>query len=75
MANGAVPHQFNVPAPFIAMIPGVIAVAVGIHLIVIDAAAWIGAVLIPIGALLLMIGGIAQGVAWGIDLERQRRAE
>ena len=75
MSQGAIPHQFNVPAPFVAIVPGLIAAAVGIHLIVIDAAAWVGAILLPLGALLMVIGSIAKGVAWGIDLERQRRAE
>ncbi|MFC6154924.1 hypothetical protein [Nocardioides yefusunii] len=75
MAQGAIPHQFNVPAPMIAIIPGVIAVAVGIHLIVADSAAWLGAVLIPVGAMLMMIGGVAKAVAWGISLERQHSGE
>ena len=75
MSQGAVPHQFNVPAPFVAIIPGVLAAALGIHLIVQDAAAWLGALLLPVGAVLILLGSIAKAVAWGIHLERQHRAE
>lgn len=73
MSDGAVPHQFNSPSPFVALVPGVIAAAVGLHLVLADTAAWVGAVLLPIGVALLIIGAVAQGVAWGIPLERQNR--
>lgn len=75
MSHGAIPHQFNSPAPLVALVPGVIASAVGMHLLVADSAAWLGAVLLPIGVALLILGAVAQGAAWGLALDRQRRAE
>lgn len=75
MSQGAVPHQFNNPAPAVAVVPGVVAAAVGLHLLVADSAAWLGAVLLPIGVALLILGAVAKGVAWGIALERQHRSE
>lgn len=75
MTDGAVPHQFNVPAAALAFVPGVVLTAVGVHLLITDSLDWLGAVLLALGAGFLLIGGVAKGVSWGIALERQDRME
>jgi hypothetical protein len=73
MSNGAVPHQFNVPSPLTVIVPGMILSAAGIHSLAADVFSWAGAIMLPIGVTLLMMGVVTKAVAWGIALEHQIR--
>ncbi|WP_210648766.1 hypothetical protein [Nocardioides sp. SYSU D00065] len=64
------PSPHPAPSPTIAWLPGAAMLTIG--LVLLGEGEDFGWVLFGLGAALLMVGAVAQGVAWGMDMHKER---
>jgi hypothetical protein len=61
------------PSPVVALVPGVVMVFAGIWMVTGSGSLPLGWAFFSIGQALLVVGAVAWGVAWGMDLHAENR--
>ena len=59
------------PSPTVLWFPGTVFVLIGLWLTLEGDTGW-GPALLVVGSALVLVGGVAQGVAWGMDIHKER---
>lgn len=73
MTPQAVPQKWNSPAPMVAIVPGLVVTAVGLWALLHGDVSLLAAVALPAGISALLLGVVAKGVEWGINIQQQQR--
>jgi hypothetical protein len=63
--------QRGAPSPAVLWLPGTLMLWFGVWGVVEGSVAWAWGVW-PVGLALLIVGGVAQGVVWGMDIHKER---
>jgi hypothetical protein len=77
MSNGVVPKnasdlsQRSSPSPTVFWLPGTALLAIGSWMVT-GGVPGLGGVFCALGLALMLVGAVAQGVAWGMDIHKER---
>ena len=61
------------PSPIAALLPGVVLVFAGLWIVTDGGSLSLGWAMFAVGMALLLVGAVAWGVAWGMDLHAENR--
>lgn len=73
MTPQPVPQQWNSPAPAVAIVPGVLVTALGLWALLHGDVSLLAVVALPVGITFTLLGVVAKGVEWGINVQQQHR--